>query len=172
MIQCSILDRFTHSFIPLRCSELILMSAFISETMYYISPVCNSIVVNQTYSCEAETSYVYTEPKNVARGLSQTVMFSGLLFTAFTSTCILGIICFVVGRVSPPPPLIPNSMCIKVPRCALLKISCIYALSGILVTLALDKNRVLCHLQDPIKGITLVFSLVYYFFFCRKSKFC
>ncbi|XP_076237116.1 uncharacterized protein LOC143180940 [Calliopsis andreniformis] len=94
--------------------------------------------------------------------------YTGLLFTAFFSTCILGIICFIAGRVSPPPALIPNSMRIKIPRCALLKVSCIYAFSGILATLALDKNRVLCHLQDPIKGITLVFSLVYYFFFCRK----
>lgn len=97
---------------------------------------------------------------------------SGLLFTTMSSATFLGIICFVVGRVSPPPALIPNSMRIKIPRCALLKISAVYALSGILITLSLDQNRVLCHLQDPIKGITLVFSLVYYFFFCRKSKPC
>ncbi|XP_053984953.1 uncharacterized protein LOC128879646 isoform X1 [Hylaeus volcanicus] len=94
--------------------------------------------------------------------------YTGLLFTAVSSTFFLAIICFIVGRVSPPPALIPNSMRIKIPRCALLKISSVYALSGILITLSLDQNRVLCHLQDPIKGITLVFSLVYYFFFCRK----
>ncbi|XP_078042581.1 uncharacterized protein LOC144472966 isoform X2 [Augochlora pura] len=94
--------------------------------------------------------------------------YTGLLFTALSSTCILGIVWFVVGRISPPPPLIPNSMRIKIPRCALLKISFVYALSGILITLCLDQSRVVCHLQDPIKGITLVFSLVYYFFFCRK----
>ncbi|XP_048269299.1 uncharacterized protein LOC126925938 [Bombus affinis] len=94
--------------------------------------------------------------------------YTGLLFTAFCSAFILGIICFIAGRVSPPPALIPNSMRIKIPRCALLKISLIYALSGIVITLCLDRDRVLCHLQDPIKGITLVFSLVYYFFFCRK----
>ena len=94
--------------------------------------------------------------------------YTGLLFTALTSTCALGIICFIVGRVSPPPALIPNSMRVRIPRCALLKISLVYALSGILVTLSLDQDRVLCHLQDPIKGIALVFSLVYYFFFCRK----
>ncbi|XP_043260048.1 uncharacterized protein LOC122401764 isoform X2 [Colletes gigas] len=94
--------------------------------------------------------------------------YTGLLFTAMSSASYLGIMCFVVGRVSPPPAMIPNSMRIKIPRCSLLKISSVYALSGILITLALDQNRVLCHLQDPIKGITLVFSLVYYFFFCRK----
>ncbi|KAL1490387.1 hypothetical protein ABEB36_013094 [Hypothenemus hampei] len=31
-----------------------------------------------------------------------------------------------------------------------------------------DRNRVLCHLQDPIKGIVLVIALLYYFFFCRN----
>nr|XP_012135690.1 PREDICTED: uncharacterized protein LOC100879956 [Megachile rotundata]XP_012135691.1 PREDICTED: uncharacterized protein LOC100879956 [Megachile rotundata]XP_012135692.1 PREDICTED: uncharacterized protein LOC100879956 [Megachile rotundata]XP_012135693.1 PREDICTED: uncharacterized protein LOC100879956 [Megachile rotundata]XP_012135694.1 PREDICTED: uncharacterized protein LOC100879956 [Megachile rotundata]XP_012135695.1 PREDICTED: uncharacterized protein LOC100879956 [Megachile rotundata]XP_01 len=94
--------------------------------------------------------------------------YTGLIFSALSSTCILGIIWFIVERVSPPPALIPNSMKIKIPRCALLKISLIYAFSGIVVTLSLDQNKVLCHLQDPVKGITLVFSLVYYFFFCRK----
>ncbi|XP_076300500.1 uncharacterized protein LOC143218859 [Lasioglossum baleicum] len=94
--------------------------------------------------------------------------YTGLLFTALSSTCILGMVWFIAGRVSPPPALIPNSMKIRIPRCALLKISFVYALSGILITLCLDESRVLCHLQDPIKGITLVFSLVYYFFFCRK----
>lgn len=94
--------------------------------------------------------------------------YTGLLFTALTSTCALGIICFIVARVSPPPALIPNSMRVRIPGCTLLKISSVYALSGILVTLSLDQDRVLCHLQDPIKGVALVFSLVYYFFFCRK----
>ncbi|KAH0550435.1 uncharacterized protein LOC123261151 isoform X2 [Cotesia glomerata] len=94
--------------------------------------------------------------------------YTGLLFIAFLSTCIFGLMTVIGEKVSPPPTLIPNSLKIKIPRCSLVKISCFYALSGILVTLSLDQNRVLCHLQDPIKGITLVFSLVYYFFFCRK----
>ncbi|XP_074097035.1 uncharacterized protein LOC141526128 [Cotesia typhae] len=94
--------------------------------------------------------------------------YTGLLFIAFLSTCIFGLMTIIGEKVSPPPTLIPNSLKIKIPRCSLVKISCFYALSGILVTLSLDQNRVLCHLQDPIKGITLVFSLVYYFFFCRK----
>ncbi|KAF7987645.1 hypothetical protein HCN44_003508 [Aphidius gifuensis] len=94
--------------------------------------------------------------------------YAGLLFTAFSMTCILGVICFIVEKISPPPALIPNSMRIKIPRCSLVKISVIYAFAGILMNLSLDQNRVLCHLQDPIKGITLVFSLVYYFIFSRK----
>ncbi|XP_031830326.1 uncharacterized protein LOC116426027 isoform X2 [Nomia melanderi] len=39
--------------------------------------------------------------------------YTGLLFTALSSTCILGIACFVVGRVSPPPALIPNMMSLQ-----------------------------------------------------------
>ncbi|XP_066600836.1 uncharacterized protein [Prorops nasuta] len=94
--------------------------------------------------------------------------YTGLMFSALGSACLLGVVYFIVERISPPPALIPNSVRIRIPRCTLIKISTLYALSGILVTLSLDQNRVLCHLQDPIKGITLVFSLVYYFFFCRK----
>lgn len=30
-------------------------------------------------------------------------------------------------------------------------------------------QRVPCHLQDPLKGAALVYSLVFYFFFCRKG---
>ncbi|XP_043271534.1 uncharacterized protein [Venturia canescens] len=94
--------------------------------------------------------------------------YAGLLFISFSAVCILGLAYFVVERISPPPPLVPNSMRVKISRSSLLKMSGIYALAGILGTLPLDQDRVLCHLQDPIKGITLVFSLVYYFFFCRK----
>ncbi|XP_015601302.1 uncharacterized protein LOC107270636 isoform X2 [Cephus cinctus] len=94
--------------------------------------------------------------------------YTGLTFTALLSAGILGMVSFLVGRISPPPPLIPNSMRVKIARCALMKIATLYALAGVFITLSLDQNRVLCHLQDPIKGITLVFSLVYYFFFCRK----
>ena len=95
---------------------------------------------------------------------------SALLFTAFGSVCILAVVCFVKERVSPSPIPIPCSNRIDIPRNVLLKISLLYATSGILIGLSLDQNRVLCHLQDPIKGIILVFSLIYYFFFCRKSK--
>lgn len=46
----------------------------------------------------------------------------------------------------------------------------VYFLCGMMIIYSLDRKRVLCHLQDPIKGIVLVFSLLYYFFFCRKCK--
>lgn len=32
-------------------------------------------------------------------------------------------------------------------------------------------QRVPCHLQDPLKGAALVYSLVFYFFFCRKGMY-
>jgi hypothetical protein len=47
----------------------------------------------------------------------------------------------------------------------------IYGISGLLVMYSLERKKVICHLQDPVKGVVLVFSLVYYFFFCRKSKY-
>lgn len=53
----------------------------------------------------------------------------------------------------------------------LTKISFVYMISGFMIIYALDRKRVMCHLQDPIKGIVLVFSLIYYFFFCKKRKF-
>ncbi|XP_066143297.1 uncharacterized protein [Euwallacea fornicatus] len=50
----------------------------------------------------------------------------------------------------------------------LLQIASLYVSFSYLYLYALDRNRVLCHLQDPIKGIVLVFALLYYFFFCRN----
>ncbi|XP_048516158.1 uncharacterized protein LOC105691561 isoform X2 [Athalia rosae] len=94
--------------------------------------------------------------------------YTGLLFTSATTVVVLGVLSFVVRRVSPPPAMIPNSMRIRIPRCSMAKIGGVYALTGIFLTLSLDQNRVLCHVQDPVKAITLFFSLVYYFFFCRK----
>ncbi|XP_034239023.1 uncharacterized protein LOC117643942 [Thrips palmi] len=41
-------------------------------------------------------------------------------------------------------------------------------LGGLCIVYALDRQRVLCHLQDPMKGIILVFSMIYYFCFSKK----
>ncbi|KAF7400518.1 hypothetical protein HZH66_005702 [Vespula vulgaris] len=49
--------------------------------------------------------------------------YTGLLFSALGSACILGFVYFVIEKVSPPPPLVPNSMRIRIPRCILIKIS-------------------------------------------------
>lgn len=50
-----------------------------------------------------------------------------------------------------------------------IRTSGLYTLAGILVLYAVDRKRVSCHIQDPLKGIVLVFALVYYFFFCKKG---
>ncbi|GJQ67302.1 hypothetical protein Trydic_g8202 [Trypoxylus dichotomus] len=47
-------------------------------------------------------------------------------------------------------------------------LSLIYVASGFMIIYAVDRKRVMCHLQDPIKGVILVFSLVNYFFFCKR----
>lgn len=49
-------------------------------------------------------------------------------------------------------------------------LSFLYTSSVFLITYSMDRKRVMCHLQDPMKGIILVFSLLYYFIFCRKCK--
>lgn len=53
----------------------------------------------------------------------------------------------------------------------ILEIGILYTFSGFLVIYALDRKRVVCHIQDPVKGVVLIFSLLYYFFFCRKCKY-
>lgn len=52
----------------------------------------------------------------------------------------------------------------------LVQLSGVYFMCAFFVIYALDRKRVVCHLQDPMKGIVLVFSLLYYFFFCNKCK--
>lgn len=52
----------------------------------------------------------------------------------------------------------------------LLILATLYIGSAFTIVYAMDRKRVMCHLQDPIKGVILVFSLVNYFFFCKRSK--
>lgn len=54
---------------------------------------------------------------------------------------------------------------------SVLRTGLIYGTSCFLVIYSLERKKVICHLQDPMKGIVLVFALVYYFFFCRKSMY-
>lgn len=51
------------------------------------------------------------------------------------------------------------------------KIGISLGIAAIFIIYSTDQKRVMCHLQDPIKGIILVFALIFYFFFCRKCKF-
>lgn len=53
----------------------------------------------------------------------------------------------------------------------ILEIGIVYGLSGFMVVYAVDRKRVVCHIQDPVKGVILIFSLLYYFFFCRRCKY-
>ncbi|XP_023023825.2 uncharacterized protein isoform X2 [Leptinotarsa decemlineata] len=61
-----------------------------------------------------------------------------------------------------------NILSLPVRFSRLMQITVVYFLAAFMIIYALDRKRVICHLQDPIKGIVLVFSLLYYFFFCRK----
>lgn len=55
-----------------------------------------------------------------------------------------------------------------IPIWRIVEIGTTHAVGGLCILYALDRQRVLCHLQDPIKGVILVFSMIYYFCFCRK----
>lgn len=54
---------------------------------------------------------------------------------------------------------------------SVLRTGLIYGTGCFLVMLSLERKKVMCHLQDPLKGTVLLFALVYYFFFCRKSTY-
>lgn len=56
-------------------------------------------------------------------------------------------------------------------HCRLVTISTCSGVAGTLCIVS-SYQRVPCHLQDPLKGAALVYSLVFYFFFCRKGKCC
>lgn len=107
---------------------------------------------------------IYLETVNV-KGDAYTMMH----FTSLAAVIVLFTLTFVTKK------LCSKNTAIKIfhPPIEwrkLVKIGVMYGLSGFMVVYSIDRKRVMCHLQDPIKGIVLVFSLVYYFFFCRKSK--
>lgn len=52
-----------------------------------------------------------------------------------------------------------------------LKISVLLSIGSILIFWLTDGNYVSCHLQDPLKGCAIVFSLLFYYVFSKKSKY-
>lgn len=91
--------------------------------------------------------------------------YTAVIFTCSVTTLALLLVSCVSGRFGSgvkaslmPPFGFSSVLCTGV----------IYGISGFLVIYSLERKKVVCHLQDPIKGVVLVFSLVYYFFFCRK----
>ncbi|XP_026464599.1 uncharacterized protein LOC113367185 [Ctenocephalides felis] len=89
--------------------------------------------------------------------------YSGLLFVATVTTatvCALAVISSWVSnwdvRVLKPPFNVYRT----------LMIGCSYGLGGTLITMA--NSRIPCHLQDPLKALTMLLSLIFYFFMCRR----
>ncbi|KAG8222468.1 hypothetical protein J437_LFUL002203 [Ladona fulva] len=91
--------------------------------------------------------------------------YSSVLFVCSVATVLFGAIC-IGGQLLWPGPR--RSFGPPLPAGRLLRAGVLNALSGLVFIYALDRKRVLCHLQDPIMGVILVFSLVFYFFFCGK----
>lgn len=52
----------------------------------------------------------------------------------------------------------------------ILKVSFLLSIGSIAIFWFMDGNYVRCHLEDPLKGSCLVFSLFFYYTFSRKSK--
>lgn len=97
-------------------------------------------------------------------------VYSILVFNAPLVTAILGAVLFLLKYVCGKW-RIREILSMPVGFQRLLQLSCLYISSCYLYLYASDRNRVLCHMQDPIKGIIVVFALVSYFFFCRSCKF-
>ncbi|XP_071451949.1 uncharacterized protein [Hetaerina americana] len=91
--------------------------------------------------------------------------YSTLIFTCTVSTVLLGAVC-IGGQLLWPWPR--RSFGPPLPVTRLIRTGILNAVSGVIIIYSLDRKRVLCHLQDPIMGVILVFSLVFYFFFCGK----
>ncbi|GAB0094977.1 uncharacterized protein DMENIID0001_103030 [Sergentomyia squamirostris] len=91
-------------------------------------------------------------------------IFGAILFISFTVMMIFVGISVILGSINKwkvpyyrPP----------VPWKRLLPIVLSFGTSAILFSVS-SYQRVPCHLQDPLLGGSLVFSLIFYFFFCRK----
>ncbi|XP_046395913.1 uncharacterized protein LOC124163213 [Ischnura elegans] len=91
--------------------------------------------------------------------------YSTIIFTCSVSAVLLGAVC-IGGQLLWPLPR--RSFGPPLPLMRLIRAGILNAVSGVIFVYSLDRKRVLCHLQDPIMGVILVFSLVFYFFFCGK----
>ncbi|KAK7866636.1 hypothetical protein R5R35_011542 [Gryllus longicercus] len=91
--------------------------------------------------------------------------YTMLVFICFVTTVIILLMGCLLGRL-----LNQLKVMLSIPfsLSRVYRFGLAYGLGGFLLLYAVDRKRVMCHLQDPIKGIVLVFSLVYYFFFCKK----
>jgi len=52
----------------------------------------------------------------------------------------------------------------------LLKLSFLFVTGSVIFTWLTDESLVSCHLQDPLKGCAVVFTLLFYFIFAKKRK--
>ncbi|XP_021930644.1 uncharacterized protein LOC110835079 isoform X2 [Zootermopsis nevadensis] len=91
--------------------------------------------------------------------------YTAIIFTCFSTTLGLFVVSCIAGRLRNG---LRSSLMPPFAFSFVLRTGVIYGLSCFLVIYSLERKKVVCHLQDPIKMIVLIFSLFYYFFFCRK----
>ncbi|XP_055912709.1 uncharacterized protein LOC129946522 [Eupeodes corollae] len=104
-----------------------------------------------------QSQFIAESTKNNSHGM---LLFVQPLATLFL--ILLTIICSAVFKWNIKLLKLPT-----IPGNKLLLISLCFGLASTLVTVGSFK-RVACHLQDPLKGTSLAFSLLFYFFFCTR----
>jgi hypothetical protein len=105
---------------------------------------------------------LYMEAVN-AKGDVYSLIFTNTLLSTVLFTIIMVIIKFVYSKHDQIHIL---KLPMRWPKLALLSI--LYFFCGVIIVYALDRKRVVCHLQDPMKGLMLVWAFLYYFFFCQR----
>lgn len=105
---------------------------------------------------------LYTSSIN-AKGNIYSILIINTLYTCCIHLVIFGILSVISEKYK-----YTKFFKIPIKFWELIKLSGIYLLCGLIYFYATDRNKVVCHLQDPLKGIIVVFSLLYYFFFCRN----
>ncbi|XP_076059777.1 uncharacterized protein LOC143036384 isoform X2 [Oratosquilla oratoria] len=53
--------------------------------------------------------------------------------------------------------------------CQVLKTGMFYGLSGVMIIYSLDRKRVLCHAQEPLMGLVVMYMIIIYFFYKGKE---
>ncbi|KAF4521051.1 hypothetical protein B566_EDAN008123 [Ephemera danica] len=118
----------------------------------------SALLVAISTSAVVITLPLYMESITVDSDIYCSLFFTGAIGTIILT--VLSVMCYIYSREIQPQVNIP---CLRVLRIGVLK-----GMAGAIVLFSVDRKRVLCHLQDPILGICLAFSLSFYFLFCEK----
>ena len=109
---------------------------------------------------------LYSDAVNVVSDV-----YTLILFTSVVSAMILLVLTCLSGKSKFCKSTLSKSFSPPIRLSLLLQAGVAHGFGGLLVLFAVDSKKVLCHLQDPIKGVSLVFALMFYFLCSRKCKY-